>query len=136
MIKEAELMGPNVIVANMAFHWFHLCGYSEKMCPDSKDAPIVLRWLNYRETWLQRVYDLALKSGAALLLFKTANFICSEARTGDWLEGDRLYSSFDGETIANCVSMIEPIRDSVGLTMTISSGIAGTRSSRMSGRGI
>ena len=116
MIEEAALMGPNVIVVNMAFHWFQLCGYSEKMCPDSKDAPIILRWLNYRETWLQRVYDFALQSGATLLLFKTANFICGEARTGDWLEGDRLYSSFDGETIAKCASIIEPIRESVGLS--------------------
>jgi len=108
MFQNAEAMGPQVIVANMAFHWFHLCGYSEKMCPSSMDATIILRWLEYRMTWLQRMYDFALMVNAKLLLFKTANFICGEARTGDWATGDTLYQSFDNVTISNCKKRLWP----------------------------
>ncbi|KAL7531065.1 hypothetical protein ACHAXR_003821 [Thalassiosira sp. AJA248-18] len=109
MFIEAEKMRPDVVVANMAFHWFHLCGYSEKMCPTPKDSPLISRWLHYKETWLQRVHDFAIKVNAKVLLFKTANFICQSARTGDWAIGDALYQKFDNATISGCVKRLEPL---------------------------
>jgi len=116
LFTDAEVMKPDIIVANMAFHWFHLCGYSEKMCPSLIDSPLILRWLHYRESWLQRVYDFAIMNNVKLLLFKTANFICGSARTGDWLTGDTLYQKFDNVTLANCVSRLEPLAKDLSIS--------------------
>ena len=93
----------------LRFHWFHLCGYSEKMCPTPNDSPIISRWVHYKEAWLQRVYDFAVKINVRVLLFKTANFICRSARTGKWAIGDALYQSFDNKTIWECVTRLEPL---------------------------
>jgi len=109
MFQSGEEMRPEVVVTNMAFHWFHLCGYSEKMCPNELDSPIMSRWKHYRETWLQRVYDFALKVKPKVLLIKTANLICGSKRTGDWLKGDVLYQSFDNATIAACTERLYPL---------------------------
>jgi len=108
MFLKSEAMKPQVVVANMAFHWFQLCGYSSKMCPTPMDSPLISRWLHYDESWLQRVYDHAIKVDAKLLLFKTANFICGTKRTGDWLTGDTLYQKFDNATLDACVTRLEP----------------------------
>jgi len=109
MFRDAEKMRPEVVVANMAFHWFHLCGYNEKFCPTPMDSTIIARWLHYKETWLQRVYDFAVKVDAKVLLFKTANFICGTARSGDWATGDALYQSFDNATLLECQRRLEPL---------------------------
>ena len=109
MFEESKSMRPEVVVANMAFHWTQLCHYSSNMCPTAKDSPIVLRWLHYKESWLQRVYEYATKVDANLLLFKTANFICGSARTGDWATGDALYQRFDETTLEDCARRVYPL---------------------------
>ena len=117
MFASADTMKPEVVVVNMAFHWFHLCGYSEKMCPSQLDLPILSRWLLYKETWLQRSYDFAEKQGAKVLLYKTANYICSSRRTGDWLTGDTLYQNMDNATITACVERLVPlVHELIGVT--------------------
>ncbi|KAL7532932.1 hypothetical protein ACHAXR_008082 [Thalassiosira sp. AJA248-18] len=115
MFKKAEAMRPEVVVANFGFHWLHLCGYSEKRCPTPIDANVIANWLHYKETWLQRVYDFATKMNTKVLLFKTSNFICGSARSGDWATGDELYQMFDDATISGCMKMIEPLGKDLNL---------------------
>jgi len=109
MFLEGEELQPDVVVTNMGFHWVHLCGHVDKFCPKHAGGVVIQRWLHYRVHWLQRVYDWAVKMNVKVLLFKTLNFICGDARTGDWATGDAAYTSFDKETIRNCTKRLEPL---------------------------
>mmetsp|Transcript_25843 Transcript_25843/g.55610 ORF Transcript_25843/g.55610 Transcript_25843/m.55610 type:complete len:294 (+) Transcript_25843:3-884(+) len=103
MFVTAEEMNPDIVVANMGFHWLHLCGF--KMCPSLSEehGPLIIQhWVNYKTDWLQRVYDMAVKVNAKLLLFKTNNFICDEKRTEGWETWSSRYLSFDSKTIEDC----------------------------------
>lgn len=117
MFASAETMKPEVVVVNMGFHWFHLCGYSKNMCPTPMDLPIISRWLLYKETWMQRAYEFAEKKGVKVLLYKTANYICGSRRTDDWLTGDTLYQKMDNATITACVDRLVPlVHELIGVT--------------------
>lgn len=102
MFVRAKRMNPDIVVANMGFHWLHLCGF--KLCPSSQvHGPLMIStWANYKKDWLQRVYDMAVKVNAKLLLFKTNNFICDEKRSNDWATWSSRYLSLDSKTIEDC----------------------------------
>ena len=82
MFKTAKEMKPDIIIANMGFHWLHLCPqrcpFSGKIMTISESA--IGLWLDYKEHWLERIHNLALISNTSLLLFKTTNFVCEEKR--------------------------------------------------------
>lgn len=77
-----------------------MCGFGR--CPTNLGGIVIEQWLNYKDGWLQRVYNFAMKVEAKLLLFKMANFICGDLRTGIWSTYDTLYRSFDNATIEKC----------------------------------
>lgn len=102
MFYKAENMKPQIIVANFAFHWLHIC--PDLNCPSSTSSGgvIIQYWIYYRKKWLQRLYDMAIRVDASLLLFKTSNFVCDEKRTGQWAKGVMMYLSSDGDKHEQC----------------------------------
>lgn len=94
-----------IISCYYRLHWLHLCGHAR--CP--ADGIVVKLWLNYKKDWLEKVYDFALKVKAKLLLFKTANFVCDDARTGDWATYSSLYLAQDSAVLENCAKIIESL---------------------------
>jgi len=117
MFEDSKSMRPEVVVANMALHWLQLCNYSNNyMCPAADDVSIVDRWLHYKKSWLQRVYDYATEVDAKLLLFKTANFVCGSARTGTWARGTALYRRFDDATLDACTRRVYPFAKELSLS--------------------
>ena len=97
MIETVSQLNPHVLVANMGLHWLHL----HPLVP--KDGIVIHRWVQYKNTWLQKVYNLAMDMNeTTLLLFKTTNFVCDSKRTGDWEKYSNLYLSMDNRTIETC----------------------------------
>jgi len=79
-----------------------MCGYVQCPSKDKNGGIVIQQWTNYKNDWLKRVYNVAVKVNATLLLFKTTNLICDEMRTGLWNKYSSLYLSFDNKTIEGC----------------------------------
>lgn len=101
MFVNAGEMNPDIVIANMGFHWIHLCPFSQCPGTEKMGGLMIKNWVHYRD-WLQRVYDMAVKTNAKVLLFKTNNFICEDVRTNDWEIWSSRYVNFDAKTIDDC----------------------------------
>jgi len=119
MFETAKEMKPDIIIANMGFHWLHLCPqrcpFSGKIMSISESA--IALWLDYKERWLERIHNLALISNTSILLFKTTNFVCEEKRYGEYAGLAPLYNKNDTQTLENCVNEIQQhLKDSLDAT--------------------
>mmetsp|Transcript_43470 Transcript_43470/g.74186 ORF Transcript_43470/g.74186 Transcript_43470/m.74186 type:complete len:398 (+) Transcript_43470:97-1290(+) len=119
MFETAKQMTPDIIIANMGFHWLHLCPqlcpFSGKIVRMSKSA--IMLWLDYKARWLERIHNLALISNTSLLLYKTANFVCDAKRYGEYAGLAPLYTKSDIQTLENCMNTIQQhVKDSLNAT--------------------
>lgn len=121
MFSNAEEMKPDIIIANMAFHWLHLC---DLRCPGtarpgpgkSISSNVIKLWLEYKENWLQRLHKLAIKANSSLLLYKTANYICDDKRTGQFSNLSSLYLKNDSSVLENCFNKASQLKINVTLS--------------------
>jgi hypothetical protein len=79
------------------------------------DAIVVKLWLDYKNEWLNKVYDFALKVKANHLLLKTTKFVCYAIRTENWAVYSSLYLAQDSSgVIENCTNIIESLVKGAG----------------------
>ena len=96
---------------NYAFHWLHLCPLR------SHRGDKVKLWLEYKDLWLAQVHSLAVEIGAELVLYKTANFVCDEKRTGDYAEKAIGYLNGQQDLLEECFEMYKGYSESHGIPL-------------------
>jgi len=103
MFEQSKLLKPEIIVFNMGFHWLHSC---PTRCPT--DPRMVWRWVHYQQ-WLQSGLKLAKQVSAKLLLFKTVNYVCSDAFRGNFQSESRAYQDQDPNQLELCQATLKPL---------------------------